>query len=257
MQYSLLSPGKRLRPILCLLSAEMLGNDPSLALANAAALEMIHAYSLIHDDLPAMDDDDLRRGRPTCHVQFDEATAILAGDGLQSLAFETILLDSVSPEIASKSCLILAKAAGPEGMVAGQMDDLQAEQTGGDADLLHAIHSRKTGAMIRASVVLGGVAANAQANEMELLTKYGDCIGLAFQIVDDLLDVEGSAETTGKRTGKDQERGKLTFPGIYGLEASRHKAKQCVEEAIATLEPFGTAAGSLQQLAQYITDRNH
>ena len=257
MQYSLLSPGKRLRPILCLLTAEMLGCDSDVALANAAALEMIHAYSLVHDDLPAMDDDDLRRGRPTCHIRFDEATAILAGDALQSLAFETILLDSVSPEIASKSCLILAKAAGPEGMVAGQVDDLQAEQTGGDADLLHAIHNRKTGAMIRASVVLGGVAANAEANEIELLMKYGDCIGLAFQIVDDILDVEGSAEKTGKRTGKDLERGKLTFPGIYGLEPSRSQAKQFVDKAIATLEPFGDSAIPLQQLARYITDRSH
>ena len=257
MQYSLLSPGKRLRPILCLLSAQMLGGDESSALANAAALEMIHAYSLVHDDLPAMDDDDLRRGRPTCHIQFDEATAILAGDGLQSLAFETILLDSSSPEIATKSCLVLAKAAGPEGMVAGQVDDLQAEQTGGGADLLNAIHNRKTGAMVRASVVLGGIAANADSDAMELLAKYGDCIGLAFQIVDDILDVEGSAASTGKRTGKDQERGKLTFPGIYGLEPSRQKAKRYVEEAIQTLEPFGSPAIPLQQLARYITDRSH
>jgi geranylgeranyl diphosphate synthase type II len=142
-------------------------------------------------------------------------------------------------------------------MVAGQVDDLQAEQTGGDVDFLHAIHNRKTGAMIRASVVLGGIAANAEANEIELLSKYGDCIGLAFQIVDDILDVEGSMEKTGKRTGKDQGRGKLTFPGIYGLESSREQAMRYVEEAITTLEPFGYAAIPLQQLARYITDRSH
>lgn len=257
MTYSLLSPGKRLRPVLCLLSAEALGCANDVAMPNAVAIEMIHAYSLIHDDLPAMDDDDLRRGRPTCHIQFDEATAILAGDGLQTLAFETILTDSIDPVLASKSCLVLAKAAGPEGMVAGQSDDLQAEETGGNAQLLQTIHARKTGAMIRASVVLGGLAAGANETQLDMLGKYGDCIGIAFQIVDDLLDVEGSAENTGKRTGKDQQRGKLTFPAIYGLEASRQQAGQYVADAIEILKPLGPKAAHLQQLARYITDRSH
>jgi geranylgeranyl diphosphate synthase type II len=226
-------------------------------MANAAAVEMIHCYSLIHDDLPAMDDDDLRRGRPTCHIQFDEATAILAGDALQALAFETILQDTVDPAVAAKSCLVLTRAAGAEGMVAGQVDDLLAEKTGGDAKMLHAIHARKTGAMIRASVVLGGIAAKANAEQIELLSNYGDCIGIAFQIVDDLLDVEGTAENTGKRTGKDQDRGKLTFPGIYGIQASKDRAEQFVEQAIAVVDTFGPAGKPLKQLARYITDRSH
>jgi len=257
MRYSLLAPGKRLRPILCLFSAEALECPPSIAINSAAALEMIHCYSLIHDDLPAMDDDDLRRGRPTCHIQFDEATAILAGDGLQALAFETILADTNNSTIAARSCLVLAKAAGAEGMVGGQVDDLQAEKTGGDATFLHAIHARKTGALIRASVVLGGIAANADSQQLEKLANYGDCVGIAFQIVDDLLDVEGSSENTGKRTGKDQKRGKLTFPGIYGVQASRERAEQFVEQAISNVDAFGPAARPLKQLARYITARSH
>jgi geranylgeranyl diphosphate synthase, type II len=257
MQYSLLSPGKRLRPILCLLATEALQADVDLAFPGAAALEMIHSYSLIHDDLPAMDDDDLRRGRPTCHIQFDEATAILAGDALQTLAFETLLLDIPNPSIAAKSCLILAKAAGPEGMVAGQSDDLQAENMGGDSVFLRSIHARKTGAVIRAAVVLGGLAAEAGADELDLLANYGDCIGIAFQIVDDLLDVEGSTENTGKRTGKDLERGKLTFPAIYGVDESRKQALGYVEQAIAIVDTLGPSAKSLQQLARYITDRSY
>jgi geranylgeranyl diphosphate synthase type II len=195
-----------------------------MAINNAAALEMIHCYSLIHDDLPAMDDDDLRRGRPTCHIQFDEAMAILAGDALQALAFEIILADAINPSTAAMSCLVLAKAAGAEGMVGGQVDDLQAEKNGGDATFLE---------------------------------NYGDCVGIAFQIVDDLLDVEGSSENTGKRTGKDHQRGKLTFPGIYGVQASRVRAEQFVEQAISNVEAFGPAARPLKQLAHYITARSH
>ncbi len=226
-------------------------------MANAAAIEMIHCYSLIHDDLPAMDDDDLRRGRPTCHIQFDEATAILAGDALQALAFETILAGNPEPLIAVQSSLILAKAAGPEGMVGGQCDDLRAEKLGGGSEMLHAIHARKTGAMIQASVVLGGLAAGATKEKLEKLSNYGDCIGIAFQIVDDLLDVESSSENTGKRTGKDSQRGKLTFPAIYGISASRARAEEFVERAIEIVDAFGPASTPLKQLAQYITDRSH
>ena len=257
MRYSLLAPGKRLRPILCLLSAEALGGETAAALSNAAAVEMIHCYSLIHDDLPAMDDDDLRRGRPTCHIQFDESTAILAGDALQSLAFETILSGNMDPLIASKSCLVLAKAAGPEGMVGGQCDDLIAEKTGGGEELLHAIHIRKTGAMIQASVVLGGLAAKASSEELEKVAEYGECIGFAFQIVDDLLDVESTSENTGKRTGKDRERGKLTFPGLYGIEESRKRSLALVDQAISIANTFGPSSNSLKQLARYITDRSN
>lgn len=263
MRYSLLSPGKRLRPILCLLSAEALGCSSLGAMASAAAVEMIHSYSLIHDDLPAMDDDDLRRGRPTCHVQFDEPTAILAGDALQALAFETILSGNMEPSIAVKSCLALARAAGPAGMVGGQCDDLLAEKRGGAGklergeEMLHSIHSRKTGAMIQASVVLGGLAAGATSEELEKLSIYGNCIGIAFQIVDDLLDVESTSENTGKRTGKDSQRGKLTFPGIYGITESRQRAEEFVQQAISIVDAFGPASLPLKQLARYITDRSH
>jgi geranylgeranyl diphosphate synthase type II len=257
MRYSLLAPGKRLRPILCLLSAEACGGECSPALPAAAALEMIHCYSLIHDDLPAMDDDDLRRGRPTCHVQFDESTAILAGDGLQGLAFETLVNDITDPQLASRSCLYLAKACGPEGMVGGQMDDLLSEKYGGDGAKLQTIHARKTGAMIRASVVLGGLAAQAGDRELSILSEYGNNIGIAFQIADDLLDVEGSAENTGKRTGKDQTRGKLTYPGIFGIQASRERAEQHVAQAIELIDTLGPASRPLKQLARYITDRSH
>ena len=264
MRYSLLSPGKRLRPVLCLLGAEALGGSIENAISNAAAVEMIHSYSLIHDDLPAMDDDDLRRGRPTCHIQFDEATAILAGDGLQALAFETVLSGNTESSVAVQSCLILAKAAGAEGMVGGQSDDLLAEKTGlltqntgAGVEMLHRIHARKTGAMIQASVVLGGLAAKATADELEKMAFYGDCIGIAFQIADDLLDVESTSENTGKRTGKDSQRGKLTFPGIYGVQASRQRADEYIEQAIAIVDAFGPASMPLKQLARYIMDRSN
>lgn len=258
MRYSLLGAGKRLRPLLCLLSCEALGTERTQAMPSAAALEMIHCYSLIHDDLPAMDDDDLRRGRPTCHIQFDEATAILAGDALQCLAFETLLQSPGTPSLALvESVRVLSQAAGPEGMVAGQMDDLWAEKAGGDASLLASIHRRKTGAMISASVVLGAIAAGAEKEDLDRLRKYGDSIGIAFQIADDLLDVESTAENTGKRTGKDEARGKLTYPSIHGVDASREMASRFVEQAIDVLEPYGDAAAPLRQLARFMIDRSH
>ncbi len=224
---------------------------------SAAALEMIHCYSLIHDDLPAMDDDDLRRGRSTCHVQFDEATAILAGDGLQALAFQTLETAPIHPGAILDSLRILARAAGPEGMVAGQSDDLLAEESGGDGEFLKSIHARKTGAMIRASVELGAVAAAASKDHFQMVSRYGEAIGIAFQIADDLLDVESTAENTGKRTGKDESRGKLTYPAIYGVEVSRAKARELVEHAIQLVAPLGDDAIPLQQLANYIIDRSH
>jgi geranylgeranyl diphosphate synthase type II len=262
--YSLLAPGKRLRPILCMFTCEAVGGDSQAALGPAAALEMIHCYSLIHDDLPAMDDDDLRRGRPTCHIQFDEATAILAGDALQPLAFETILRSPLAPHAAAECCLALAQAAGSEGMVGGQMDDLLAEKRDSAAmsldeqkHWLDAIHRRKTGAMIAASVMMGGIAGEATPQQRAALGLYGRAIGIAFQIVDDLLDVESTAENTGKATGKDSARGKLTFPTVYGIPASREQARQWVARAIDAVEPFGEAAFPLKRLAQYILDRSN
>ncbi len=266
VEYSLLSPGKRLRPVLCLLACEALGGDSPLAIPSACALEMIHCYSLIHDDLPAMDDDDLRRGRKTCHKEFDEATAILAGDALQPLAFETILASKLSPVQKVESCLILARSAGAEGMVGGQMDDLLEEQrpdmlkrspspSHRPNDHLASIHRRKTGAMIEASVLLGALAANATTECQQTMSRYGQGIGIAFQITDDLLDVESSAENTGKATGKDAERGKLTFPGLYGIEESRRLAQNHVAEAIRSLDSIGQKAEGLRQLAMYILER--
>jgi geranylgeranyl diphosphate synthase type II len=278
ISYSLLAPGKRLRPLLCVFACQAAGGTAQQALANAAALEMIHCYSLIHDDLPAMDDDHLRRGRPTCHIQFDEATAILAGDALQPLAFETILKSTLSAPQLLESSLVLARAAGSQGMVAGQMDDLLAESLDpsqmpieDQKEWLSSIHRRKTGAMIEASVLLGAIAAGATStgatstgaksiavpsNYRSALATYGRGIGIAFQIVDDLLDVESTSEKTGKATGKDAARGKLTFPGIYGIIESRAMAVRWVEDALAALEPFDERAEGLRQVAKYILERH-
>jgi geranylgeranyl diphosphate synthase, type II len=262
--YSLLSPGKRLRPVLCILACEAVGGRSDQSLASAVALEMIHSYSLIHDDLPAMDDDDLRRGRPTCHKQFDEATAILAGDALQPLAFQAILSGNLTPAAAAESCLELAKAAGAEGMVGGQMDDLLAEQRDTlqmplveQKHWLDAIHRRKTGALLQASVVLGAIAGQATPAQRAALGRYGQAIGIAFQIGDDLLDVVSTPENTGKATGKDSTRGKLTFPAVYGIELSREKACGWVQEAIASIQPLGASAAPLQWLAKYILERSN
>lgn len=268
LEYSLLAPGKRLRPVLCLLACETLGANLEQALGNACALEMIHCYSLIHDDLPAMDDDDLRRGRPTCHRQFDEATAILAGDALQPMAFESILSSRLDPTALVESCQVLAWAAGIRGMVGGQMDDLleenrsqmQCDEPKGIEESpekrLDSIHRRKTGAMIEASVVLGAIAANATPECRSALARYGRGIGIAFQIVDDLLDVESTSEKTGKATGKDAARGKLTFPGVYGITESRRMANRWVAESLAALEPFNHQAEGLRQIAKYILERH-
>jgi len=262
--YSLLAPGKRLRPVLCLLTCETVGGNARTALPGAMALEMIHCYSLIHDDLPAMDDDDLRRGRPTCHVQFDEATAILAGDALQPLAFETLLCSTLPAEVIRESCWILAKAAGGEGMVGGQMDDLLAEQRDSNAMLheeqaawLRSIHRRKTGALLEASVLMGAVAGEASSEAKKALGAFGRAIGIAFQIVDDLLDVESTAENTGKATGKDSARGKLTYPSIHGIEESRAHARQWVDQAVSSLDGFGDKSRTLRELAHYILQRSN
>ncbi len=257
IRYSLLAQGKRLRPLLALLSAEAVGGEWKVALPVACSVEMIHCYSLIHDDLPAMDDDDLRRGMPTCHKKFDEATAILAGDALQAMAFNVIVQDVRPLPVAMAAVYLLSHAAGPEALVGGQMDDLLAEKSGGDADLLQAIHRRKTGAMIRVSVEMGAMVGGASTQQLDRMRQYGDRIGLAFQIIDDLLDVESSQEAMGKRTGKDQDKGKLTYPGFFGLQASRQRATELVDEAVTAIEDFGDRAVPLIDLARFVLDRSN
>jgi geranylgeranyl diphosphate synthase type II len=257
MRYSLMAGGKRLRPILALMAAEACGADPVEALPVACAVEMVHTYSLIHDDLPAMDDDDLRRGRPTCHKAFDEATAILAGDGLLTLAFETIVRYTRPPEAAARCVRILAEAAGPAGMVGGQMADLQAEgRTDGTVALLEAIHRRKTGALLRAPLTLGAVVAGASEAQIEALDHYGRAVGLAFQIVDDLLDVQGDESKMGKRVQKDSDLGKWTYPGFLGIDGSRVRARELADEAMTALDLFGDRSGHLRALAWDLLERD-
>ena len=263
IKYSLLAPGKRLRPVLCLMACEAVGGTLEDALASSIALEMMHCYSLIHDDLPAMDDDELRRGRPTCHVQFDEATAILAGDALQPLAFQTLLESQLPADAICESSLVLARAVGAEGMVGGQMDDLLAEKrepsalsSDQNAEWLRAIHRRKTGALIQASVELGGIAGGASPGIRHALVEYGRAIGISFQIVDDLLDVESTCENTGKMTGKDSARGKLTYPALFGIEASRDQARAWIADAVNSIACLGNRNEPLVGLAHYILERS-
>lgn len=255
MRHSLLAPGKRLRPLLVLMAAEACGCPSGGAMPAACAVEFIHTYSLIHDDLPAMDDDDMRRGRPSCHREFGEATAILAGDALLTQAFE-ILSCELPPTTAARACAILATAAGRQGMVGGQQDDLSAEEAGGDLATLESIHARKTGALFTAALRLGGVVAGAETEQQLALEKYGEKLGLAFQIVDDLLDRHGDMAALGKHTGKDEERGKLTFPALLGVTASRQRAEQLIADAREALCGFGDRASRLEALAHYVLERN-
>jgi geranylgeranyl diphosphate synthase type II len=262
MRYSVLGGGKRLRPLLCLMAAEACGGTAEAALPAACALELVHTYSLIHDDLPAMDDDDLRRGRATCHKAFDEATAILAGDGLLTLAFELIARE-VQPASAALRCVrLLAEAAGPAGMVGGQMADLLAEKqaldepSAGSLAELEAIHRRKTGALLRAPLVMGSLIAGAGLVQQEALEQYGRAVGLAFQIVDDLLDVEGDESKLGKRVGKDRGLGKWTYPRFLGVEGSRLRARQLAEEAVAAIAPLGARGRRLRELALTLLERD-
>jgi geranylgeranyl diphosphate synthase type II len=259
MHYSLFAGGKRLRPILCLAAAEAVGGDAGEALPVACALEMIHTYSLIHDDLPAMDNDDLRRGVPTCHKKFDEATAILAGDGLLTEAFHT--LAGVAARYAGQEGALLeviglvAQAAGYQGMVGGQMLDLLAEGRKITLKELETIHRLKTGALITASVRTGALMGGGNRAEVAALTSYGEKFGLAFQVTDDLLDVEGEAAEMGKAPGMDAQRQKATYPALLGVEKAKEWARLLVAEAVAVLTPFGEKAEPLRELARYLLVR--
>ena len=258
MRYAVLGGGKRLRPILVLAGCEAVGGETTTALAPAVAVECIHAYSLVHDDLPALDDDDLRRGRATTHRAFDEATAVLVGDALQSLAFQGIAdADELAEAVRLRMTRRLAHAAGAGGMVGGQALDLALENRDTDLEGLQRIHRLKTGALLQASVELGALAGGADPTTQEALGAYGAHIGLAFQITDDVLDVEGDTEALGKTAGADAAHNKATYPALLGLEESRHMAAAEIEQALAGLEGLGEGAEPLRALARYILARNH
>jgi geranylgeranyl diphosphate synthase type II len=257
MRYSLFAGGKRIRPILTVAAARAICDDP-VGIENAAgALELIHTYSLIHDDLPALDNDDLRRGRPTCHKIFGEALAILAGDALLTLAFE--VLSRLPGVVAERRIWLveeLSRAAGTVGgMIAGQVHDIEGERQAPSALLLESIHRAKTGALLRASVRMGAIYAGANTAELAALSEYGEHAGLAFQIVDDVLDVEGSSEALGKTAGKDEVQQKITFPAVYGLERSRRMAEEERLAAHAALALLGDRAERLRQIADFIVKR--
>ncbi|MFS2158979.1 polyprenyl synthetase family protein [Pseudomonas sp. Pseusp122] len=259
MRYSVMNGGKRVRPLLVYAACEALGTDPEQANGAACAVELIHAYSLVHDDLPAMDDDDLRRGQPTTHKAFDEACAILAGDGLQSLAFSALLNASLSPQNAETRLQMadaLAFAAGPAGMVGGQAIDLGSVGLKLDQDALAFMHRHKTGALIEASVKLGALASGkADQSQLDALQTYARAIGLAFQVQDDILDVESDTATLGKRQGADIARDKPTYPALLGLDAAKAYALQLRDQALDALRPFDTAAEPLRALARFIVER--
>ncbi len=259
MRYSVMNGGKRVRPLLAYAACEALGGQPEQAHGAACAVELIHAYSLVHDDLPAMDDDDLRRGQPTTHKAFDEACAILAGDGLQSLAFSALLdprLGNLSAEIRLTMVSTLAQAAGPAGMVGGQAIDLGSVGLKLDQKALEYMHRHKTGALIEASVTLGALASgNAQKDALKSLRIYAQAIGLAFQVQDDILDVESDTATLGKRQGADIARDKPTYPALLGLDNAKVYALELRDQALHTLRSFDAAAEPLRELACYIVER--
>ncbi len=260
MRYSALAQGKRLRPFFVSESARILGADHQQALRVGAALECIHCYSLVHDDLPAMDDDALRRGKPTCHIAYDEATAILAGDGLLTIAFEIIADPATHADGAVRAALILelARAAGHNGMVGGQMLDLAAEQKQShDLDEIIAIQSLKTGALFRFSLEAGAILAKAGPADRTAMQTYADKVGLAFQIADDILDVESSPEQLGKATQKDADAGKATFIDLFGLDGARQKASALADEACDALAPYGDKATILRDAARFIVERKN
>lgn len=262
LAYSLQAGGKRVRPILCLATAEALGHEcPPRLMPVACALECIHTYSLIHDDLPAMDDDELRRGKPTNHMIYGEAGAILAGDGLLTFAFELLSQTDASDLLPDRKRLqiihCIAKAVGSLGMVGGQALDMASEDKPISLKSLQMIHRCKTGALITASVQTGAILGQATDKQFLALTTYGNCIGLAFQIVDDLLDVEGTSAQLGKSSGADAKHCKATYPAFFGVEQTRVKAQEAINAAIAALADFGTTAEPLRELARYIYTRSN
>jgi geranylgeranyl diphosphate synthase type II len=256
MRYSVFAGGKRIRPILCLETARIFSADVTPALHPACALEFIHTYSLIHDDLPALDNDDLRRGKPTCHKKFGEALAILAGDALLTLAFQTI---GATPAPADRRVAMLTEissAAGTvNGMVGGQVADLEAERKAVDPQMLEYIHRSKTAALIRASITAGALCAGAGAEDVARLRRFGETIGWAFQVTDDILDVEESSAALGKTAGKDMAQQKATYPAIYGLERSHQIAKELATKAIAEISPFGDRSSRLREIAEFLVLR--
>ena len=260
MDYSLLAGGKRLRPVLVMAAAEAVGVPAARVLPTACAFECLHTYSLIHDDLPAMDDDDLRRGRPTCHKAFDEATAILAGDGLLTLAFELVADNAALAGVRAKSVVeagrILACAAGAEGMVGGQMADLLGEGKKLGLAALKAVHAGKTGALITGALEAGAVLAGASPAQRRALADYGAHVGLAFQVADDILNVEGDAKKLGKATGSDAARGKSTYPGLLGLQKAKKTAQHELEAGLAALKTLGRRGEPLAALARFVVERD-
>lgn len=255
--YTLTAPGKRIRSVLllwcCNLVAGRINRNAEIA---AVAIEMVHTYSLIHDDLPAMDNDDFRRGQPTCHKAFDEATAILTGDALLTLAFEVLAKEVDDPRMAVKLIRQLAEAAGPLGMIAGQMADLEAEGTNATEELLRHIHTNKTAKMFRCAAAMGAICGHANDQQFDCLCEYGLKIGLGFQVADDILDVSASSRQLGKTAGKDEKAGKATYPAVVGMEKSRQLAEQLAQEAVMILAPFGSEADFLRELAGALLARN-
>jgi geranylgeranyl diphosphate synthase, type II len=268
MRHSVFAGGKRLRPVLAMEAARSVAAVHSAALSAralpdgiedlGAALEMLHTYSLIHDDLPALDNDDLRRGKPTCHVVFGEAIAILAGDALQTLAYQTLARLRCGPERAIRIVGLIAEATGTvEGMIGGQVLDLEGEHVRPTAESVLAIHRAKTGALIRVSMVAGGIYAGATTDDARRLTEFGTKAGLAFQIVDDVLDMTQDSEHLGKTAGKDVASDKATWPAVFGIEQSREDAARLIGQAFVALEPWGAAADGLKAVARYLVDRTH
>jgi geranylgeranyl diphosphate synthase, type II len=256
MRYSVFAGGKRIRPILCLESARIFSSDVTPALHPACAIEFIHTYSLIHDDLPALDNDDLRRGKPTCHKKFGEATAILAGDALLTLAFETISATPVDPLRCVSIVREVSTAAGTvNGMVGGQVADLESEGRQIAPEMLEYIHRSKTAALIRASVTAGALCTGASEEDVARLRRMGETIGWAFQVTDDILDVEESSAALGKTAGKDIAQQKATYPAIYGLERSHEIAKELASKAIAELSPYASRADRLREIAEFLVLR--
>lgn len=256
MRYSVFAGGKRLRPLLCRAAAQAVaGRDCEEALPVACALEMIHTYSLIHDDLPALDNDDLRRGRPTCHKVFGEAMAILAGDALLTRAFGQLAQVRPPERVAALVAELSAAAGSPRGMVGGQVADIEGERATATVESVRFIHQAKTAALIRASVVLGAIVAGASETQRQQMSRFGEAIGLAFQIVDDILDVTGDAATLGKSVGKDEAQKKATWPAVFGLDAAQQEARALVETALAELATFGKAADRLRVLAGKMVER--